>query len=550
MIVCLGGYAQSSCIELNGSTDYINLGNKVGDSIRTIELWFSPSNAIGPSNTELIGLVVRNTNSQNINEFWLAFRPSGQPNAGALEFAVAESLNDVFHVSTDTLSWQANKWYHIAAVIHPKNGMILFVDGKMQSSNNNYTSPTAANNYFTSIGNWGNRQDLNRYFAGKVDDIRFSTKALYESNFTRPCPDIAIDSTTKAIYHLNAGKGNIAIDSSLNAYNGIINGGKWKKTAICNANAICLDGKDDYIDLGSKAANGTKTIELWFSPNEEIGPTLSNYSTLIGREHPGSNNIEEFNLFFTSTNLPNPGRLRFSVEESPGSVFSIESDTNRWLKGKWYHVAVVIDSQDGMRMFINGQQQSDTNAYNIPLSNSSSITAIGSWGNRTDLDRNFNGTVDAVQFSDEAIYKDDFIPSCKTITPSVGRWDFNEKDGNVAIDSSVNQYHGRLMGNPERVSIEYCPEPQKPTSIFNREQENNLQVYPNPSSGNFLFKWHEPDQSPYHIRIFNTEGRLIGQWTSTSKNTIIDIQKQPPGIYLFQANDKKGLLYQGKLLKR
>ena len=48
-----------------------------------------------------------------------------------------------------------NEWYHVAAVIHPLQGMILFIDGVRQSSTTPYIFPPNSSNSPTLLGTQG-----------------------------------------------------------------------------------------------------------------------------------------------------------------------------------------------------------------------------------------------------------------------------------------------------------------------------------------------------------------------------------------------------------
>ncbi|MFZ2898274.1 MAG: LamG-like jellyroll fold domain-containing protein, partial [Saprospiraceae bacterium] len=167
-------------------------------------------------------------------------------------------------------------------------------------------------------------------------------------------------------------------------------------SGLCTRNhALNFDGVNDYVDLGATLGNlGIRTIEMWFKLNADITPTSnSGYSTLISRNSTGE--VCEYALFFSENNDANDGKISFSVRAPDVSNHQIFSDQNSWTAGTWYHVAAVIDGATGMKLYINGVLQANTDPYANPPCNTNTITALGRWG---DLNiRHLNGALDEVR---------------------------------------------------------------------------------------------------------------------------------------------------------
>jgi hypothetical protein len=66
----------------------------------------------------------------------------------------------------------------------------------------------------------------NRRFQGVLDEIRISSRARYEADFT-PQKRFAPDEHTIALYHCDEGQGDVLVDSSGNGHHGKIVGAKW-----------------------------------------------------------------------------------------------------------------------------------------------------------------------------------------------------------------------------------------------------------------------------------------------------------------------------------
>lgn len=215
-IITSKSIAQTPVIALDGVDDYVDLGTEAGNNLRTIELWFKPAVEINPDLTSLTPLIMRFTNPDNIDNFSLSFQPSSLPNSGSLRFNL-ERPNSEHNMYSDTTTWAADKWYHVAAVIHPLRGMQMFVDGRLQSdSDSTYTGVTPTTDNITTCGSWGRRTDLDRFFAGSIDDIRFSESVMYQLDFEPICPNIPGLLSSVALWNFNEDSGTTAFDAAGN----------------------------------------------------------------------------------------------------------------------------------------------------------------------------------------------------------------------------------------------------------------------------------------------------------------------------------------------
>jgi concanavalin A-like lectin/glucanase superfamily protein/type IX secretion system substrate protein len=517
-------YSQNPVLYFDGLDDYVDLGSDAGNGVRTIEMWFKPELEINANLKDYESLVVRNTVSTNIDEFSISFQHANRPNPGRLRFEITESIGNEFSVYSDNDKWDAGRWYHIAAVVDSVNGMMLFIDGVKQKDTNSYTKITNINAFITTIGCWGNK--FNRNFNGSIDDVRFSSAAMYSTDFIPPCPDQIVTSATIGMWNFNENVGNIAIDSSNNSFDGTIKGATWVvDTILCLNNSLFFDGIDDYVDLGIDVGNGVRTIEMWFRPEVEINSSLNEFEALTVR-NTISTNVDEFSLSFQPARLPNPGHLRFEITESIGNEFTVYSDSNQWDSGRWYHVAAVVDSIKGMMLFIDGIKQKSTNSYTKATDTNSYITTVGCWGNK--FNRVFHGSIDDVRFSSAAMYSTDFIPSCpdQAVTPAtIGMWNFNEKIGNVVIDSSNNSFNG-IINDAKRILTEVCDDSIR-TSIDENYSKIALKVYPNPSSDFIMVEGFSSDNNSY--QIVNIFGQIVMKGMFNNR---ISISTLETGIYI------------------
>jgi len=83
-----------------------------------------------------------------------------------------------------------------------------------------------------------------------------------------------------------------------------------------------------------------------------------------------------------------------------------------------------------------------------------------------------------------------------------------------------------------------------------KTESENVEVYPNPSNGNFTFVIaSEAKQSLNTIEIYNVLGQQVYQSNINSDNTEINLNGQPNGVYLYRVIANTGaLIGEGKLV--
>ena len=320
-------------------------------------------------------------------------------------------------------------------------------------------------------------------------------------------------------------------------------------------NALSFDGANDYVDLGSTVGNNIRTFQCWFQPNQEINGNLSDYQTLIGRDAGlGGSTTDhfEFALMFRPSFVSNSGKLNFYIFDCCGSRHNVFSDSNRWLANQWHHVAAVIDPIKGMKLYIDGIAQSDTNTYFVDTDSINFITAIGRLGFFSSS-RYFNGRIDNVEFYSDAVYSSNFTPYCNGTKPisssPKAAWYFEETSGNVVIDSSGNGYHS-IMNGPNRVlSTSVCNNfTVGLEESFKQIKENKLTVYPNPVSTSLSIQFEKDDN--YFIEIFNSNGQKIFEKRTITNLTKINSTSFSNGIYYYHINSDNNGRFSGKFIKK
>ena len=171
----------NSAYSFDGNNDYIDLGPNVGNGIRSISLWFRLDRNIDGSTINANTLVAREGDPNNISEFVWGFIPSasGWPGTeGKLRFIYFKNSSGYYYIQSNSASWQKDIWHHAVVIIHPAEGMKMYIDNVKQADTNAFNEAAANNVINTFIGS---NSTYNRFFSGKIDDVIFYNRALTEA---------------------------------------------------------------------------------------------------------------------------------------------------------------------------------------------------------------------------------------------------------------------------------------------------------------------------------------------------------------------------------
>jgi len=306
-----------------------------------------------------------------------------------------------------------------------------------------------------------------------------------------------------------------------------------------------FDGTNDMINLGGDAGNEIRSIELWFKPANDIFSNNYERITLVTRNTDDQNG--EFGIYIGYGFPGEQGRVTFT-RQVDSIFYYIYSDTNEWSAATWYHVAAVIDPGSGMKLYIDGILQDDTDPSVQPTDNQTEMTTLGCWGDK--LIRWFEGNIDEVRFWERAISSDEIIENmCDTINPQTaeglkGYWRMNEGTGHTAIDLSGMNYHGDLFG---------CTYLQDSicviTTIPEIHDQSRSYAFPNPVLNNTTIVFPNDNNETCELKIFNPSGQLIYSEAGFSGNEIKFFRNDmPPGIYSYIIKAGKNKQYSGKLI--
>ncbi|MBK0404610.1 zinc-dependent metalloprotease [Adhaeribacter sp. BT258] len=71
-------------------------------------------------------------------------------------------------------------------------------------------------------------------------------------------------------------------------------------------------------------------------------------------------------------------------------------------------------------------------------------------------------------------------------------------------------------------------------SVANSSKRGSFTIYPNPGRGQFTIKSEKASVTPVHLRVFDTNGRLIYQQQSVQNEHRFSIEEHPSGMYLLE----------------
>ena len=200
-----------------------------------------------------------------------------------------------------------------------------------------------------------------------------------------------------------------------------------------------FDGVGDYVAVGNTTALGFTsqdfTIEAW------IKLDVTDRGMMIFLRYSWNNDGYRLN---TGTG----GNIQFWTFQSGANQLS-KSSSGVLVAGNWFHVAAVRQGAS-VRVWVDGVDVTTTFGSHIdPAYSASRQTYIGT----SYAPEAFNGTISEVRVwnyarSESQIKADMFKELTGTEEGLAGYWKLNEGSGTIAHDSTANDNHGTLHGDP------------------------------------------------------------------------------------------------------
>jgi len=293
--------------------------------------------------------------------------------------------------------------------------------------------------------------------------------------------------------------------------------------------ALNFNGSSDYVDLGSAASSNLRSIEFWFKPTANITSAITDPGYGLIMRHDATQ-LHEFAFLFPGTDWPSGrGYLQFGMRDN-GTNHYVNSNSSSWTAGTWYHVCSTVDQTNGLKLYINGVQQTMTDpTCTISIPASPEITAVGTWGNA--MIRYFPGKIDEVRFWNRALSQNEIQQKmCYWLNPAnetglVGYWKMNEGSGSTIFDATANANNGIING-ATFVQDSNCF--SGTLSIDQLVTQSNISIYPNPASDQFFIDANTTDK--LNVDLYDVNGRHVFS-KSVSGKTNIDLTTFNEGVY-------------------
>jgi Concanavalin A-like lectin/glucanases superfamily len=242
-----------------------------------------------------------------------------------------------------------------------------------------------------------------------------------------------------------------------------------------------FDGVNDFVDMGGQIGGGVRTIECWFRASSGFNPNtpFPGYSLIVRND---AAQLHEYGMYMRGTDwFDGLGHLYFFMRDN-GALHEISTNADTWVTGQWYHLCGTISATEGMKLYVNGELQVQTDpSGTVAIASSSEITAFGAWG---DASIRYAGTqLDEVRFWNRALDQQEIMDRmCYQLvaadeTGLVGYWPMNEGGGSILNDMSG------LGNNGQIVSATYLLESNCVGGFFGLEEHaiaSTMTALPNP----------------------------------------------------------------------
>lgn len=301
-------------------------------------------------------------------------------------------------------------WHHFALVFSDSSNYLrLYIDGTLAASATNYNSISysglGSNSYVGRHGNGGTSTD----FTGKVDDVRFYSRALTSTDIS------ALGSSGDSLmahWKLDEASGTNLFDASGNGHHAAFNTGSPSWISGQRESALEFDGTQDADTNASFDPPATGTLAFWF--RFDAAPTGS--QRLLG-------NGGDWEVRTDST-----GTIYCDVGGSFSTGFVTAAGVAE--AGVWHHLAAVYNSSaDTYLLYLDGD---------LVASGTLAITdqpaAVLSFGTRTGSTERFAGTLDDIRVYNAELSHAEVVE----LYGLVGHWKFDEATGTTVADESPN----------------------------------------------------------------------------------------------------------------
>jgi len=208
--------------------------------------------------------------------------------------------------------------------------------------------------------------------------------------------------------------------------------------------ALQFDGLDDYVETSmTNLVNQFQiTVEVWI----KVGPNYAGDRALVSKYHHNQSGNLDDSFYLGIEN----GLVRWQINS--GNSFNILTGNLYITAGNWYHITGTWDGMNQI-IYINGNARNSTYYTGVgPINNTAEPVSIGKSINGGVPNWFFNGTIDEVRIWNISRTQTEIQANMNqelsgTEAGLIGYWKFNEGNGNVTFDQTLNGNHGILHNN-------------------------------------------------------------------------------------------------------
>jgi hypothetical protein len=424
-------FGTASC-QLDGDSDYLSIPDSsdwdFGTGDFTLEGWIYCTDS-SVTNRLFCHTAHGVSGQQGFNYYY----------AGDGRFTWSTNGTDEFSWTHASLAISDNTWGHIA-LTRTGQDLKVYANGVLKDSTTNSSLTTVYGGGEPLFIGAMNQSDtsVTGYFAGYIDEVRFSNTVRYSGAFDVATTAFTSDQYTKLLLHMDGSDGGTTFTDSSDS-----GGGRHTITAngdVTNTRAqykigdssIKFDGTGDQLTAPSSTDWNpygiSFTAEFWLN----VDSFAHTYDWLLG--NTGVNNTG-WNIQLASTG----GKLNFLVGSGSGwDINTVSSGTGYAIStGTWYHVAVVKIGT-AWTMYVDGTSRATGTSAATDYNNALQVGKSTLWSSDP---RDFDGYLDEIRISNSARYTTTFTPSTTAFVA-----DANTKllihsdfDGGLGADSSGNK---------------------------------------------------------------------------------------------------------------
>ncbi|CAF1552412.1 unnamed protein product [Adineta steineri] len=352
------GYVSQSVYFTYGSQQFIQIPNiNLTKQSFTLQAWLLPTSMSSTNDLAIFGQCDSNSKCLSLSLRSARF---------ALSFDSMNSSNIVLMGSSVITSG----WVHVTVVYDiTLFQQRIYVNGRIDAVSNNIVNPfqTISSVSTTTVAKTSSFAYGTSYYAGRIDHLTISAGVV------RTNCQILNDASLVVYYPFNTTT-TTWNDYSVNLCNGIASGVTISDGRVDQA--ISFQSSTSYFQ--SQCFPKMRNIDTSFSISLWINPTsLTSGGSLVHISTNTTGTLYCYDLLaFTTTGalvlqwMPSTT----TVSSTLGPVISINT---------WTHIAVVYNSNNGIRLFINGEfstSSSNTGSFNIYDSNSPQYITLGNVG--------------------------------------------------------------------------------------------------------------------------------------------------------------------------